>query len=156
MLEETGGNHKPDRALIFTNLALLYREAGRTAKSEALLRQAIAIDTKALPSADARLTLARAALAELVLIDGRYQEAERMLEESLAVFEQHPERWRQEIGTLLGDIGIVRQFQGRNDEAIRLFQQAIAIHEAGLGPVHPILVRPLINLARTPSRGEPP
>ena len=52
MLEETGGNHKPDRALIFTNLALLYREAGRTAKSEALLRQAIAIDTKALPSAE--------------------------------------------------------------------------------------------------------
>src|ERR1700693_2971906 len=71
-----------------------------------------------------------------------------MLQASLAVFEQQPERWRQEIGTVLGDIGVVRELQERNDEAIRLFRQAIAIHEGELGPTHPILIRPLINLAR--------
>jgi tetratricopeptide (TPR) repeat protein len=118
MLEETGENNKPDHALLLTNLALLYRESGQTIQSEALLRQVIAIETDAFPSDDACLTLARAALAELVLIDGRHEEAERMLQESLAVFEQHPERWRQEIGTVLGDIGVVRELQGRNDEAI--------------------------------------
>jgi tetratricopeptide (TPR) repeat protein len=153
MLQETDGNNKPDHALLLTNLALLYREAGQTTKSETLLREVIVIETDALPSDDPRLTLARAALAELVLIDGRHEEAERMLQESLAVFEQHPERWRQEIGTVLGDIGVVREFQGRNDEAIRLFRQAIAIHEGELGPTHPILIRPLINLARVQAAG---
>jgi tetratricopeptide (TPR) repeat protein len=62
-------------------------------------------------------------------------------------FEKQPERWQQEIGTLLGDLGVVRQFQGRNDEAIRLFREAIAMHEAELGAEHPILIRPLVNLA---------
>jgi tetratricopeptide (TPR) repeat protein len=145
---EEGGNNKPDHALLLTNLALLYREAGQTTKSETLLRQAIVIETDALPPGDARLTLARAALAESVLIDGRHEEAERMLQEALAVFEEQPERWRQEIGTVLGDIGVVREFQGRNNEAIQLLRQAIAIHEGELGPTHPILIRPLINLAR--------
>jgi tetratricopeptide (TPR) repeat protein len=86
--------------------------------------------------------LARAALAELVLNDGNYQEAERMLQESLVFFEKQPERWQQEIGPLLGDLGVVRRFQGRNDEAIGLFREAIAMHEAELGAEHPILIRP--------------
>jgi tetratricopeptide (TPR) repeat protein len=64
-------------------------------------------------------------------------------------FEKQPERWQQEIGTLLGDLGVVRQFQGRNDEAIRLLREAIVMHEAELGAEHPILIRPLVNLART-------
>jgi tetratricopeptide (TPR) repeat protein len=63
MLEDTQGNNKPDYALLLTNLALLYREAGQTTKSEASLRHVIAIEADALPSDDARLTLARAALA---------------------------------------------------------------------------------------------
>jgi tetratricopeptide (TPR) repeat protein len=151
ILEQLGGNNQADRALLLTNLALLYGEAGQTAKSEALLRQTIDIETGALPSDDARLMLARAALAELVLNDGKYQEAERMLHESLVFFEKQPERWQQEIGTLLGDLGVVRQFQGRNDEAIRLFREAIEIQEAGVGREHPILIRPLVNLARTQS-----
>jgi tetratricopeptide (TPR) repeat protein len=151
ILEQLGGNNQADRELLLTNLALLYGEAGQTAKSEALLRETIALQTGALPSDDARLMLARAALAELVLHDENYQEAEQMLQESLVFFEKQPERWQQEIGTLIGDLGVVRQFQGRNDEAIRLFREAIAMQEAGVGPEHPILIRPLVNLARTQS-----
>ena len=151
ILEQLDGNNQADRVLLLTNLALLYGEAGQTAKSEALLRQTIALETGALPTEDARLMLARAALAELVLHDGNYQEAEQMLKESLVFFEKQPERWQQQIGTLIGDLGVVRQFQGRNDEAIRLFREAIARQEAGVGPEHPILIRPLVNLARTQS-----
>jgi tetratricopeptide (TPR) repeat protein len=151
IMEQLGGTNQSDRALLMTNLALLYGEAGQTAKSEALLRETIALQIGALPSDDARLMLARAALAELVLNDGNYQEAEQMLQESLVFFEKQPERWQQEIGTLLGDLGVVRQFQGRNDEAIRLFHEAIEMQEAGVGREHPILIRPLVNLARTQS-----
>jgi tetratricopeptide (TPR) repeat protein len=149
ILEQLDGDNQADRALLMTNLALLYGEAGQTAKSEALLRQTIDIESGAIPSDDARLMLARAALAELVLHDGNYQEAEQMLKECLVFFAKQPERWNQEIGSLLGDIGVVRQFQGRNDQAIRLFREAIARQEAGVGPEHPILIRPLVNLART-------
>jgi tetratricopeptide (TPR) repeat protein len=60
LLDKTAENNKPDHALLLTNLSLLYREAGQTARSEALLQQAIAIETEALPPDDARLTLARA------------------------------------------------------------------------------------------------
>ena len=151
ILDELDRNNQADRALLQTNLALLYGEAGQTGKSEALLRQTIALETGVLPSDDARLMLARAALAELVLHDGDYQEAEQMLQECLVFFEKRRERWHQEIGTLLGDLGVVRQFQGRNDEAIRLFREAIAMQEAGVGAEHPILIRPLVNLARTQS-----
>jgi tetratricopeptide (TPR) repeat protein len=42
----------------------------------------------------------------------------------------------------------VREFQGKNEEAIQMFRQAIATHEADLGPVHPILIRPLTSMAR--------
>ena len=46
----SGNNNKPDHALLLTNLALLYREAGQNfTKSETLLRQVIVLETDALP-----------------------------------------------------------------------------------------------------------
>jgi tetratricopeptide (TPR) repeat protein len=137
-----------DRALLLTNLSLVYREAGRTIPAEALLSQAIALESEIPSPDDGGLLQARAALAELFLIENRYEQAEPMLEESLAAFKRQPARWQQEIGTLLGDIGVVRQFKGKNEEAIDLFRKAIAVHEAELGPENPILLRPLVNLAR--------
>ena len=137
-----------DRALLLTNLSLVYREAGQTNPAEALLNQAIALESETLPPDDGRLLMANAALAELLLMDKRYEQAQPMLEESLEAFQKQPGRWQQEIGTLLGDIGVVRVFHGNNDEAIKLFRRAITIHEAGPGVEHPILLRPLVNLAR--------
>jgi tetratricopeptide (TPR) repeat protein len=137
-----------DRALLLTNLSLVYREAGRTIPAEALLNQAIAIETETLSPDDGRLLLARAALAELFLMEGRYHQAQPMLEESLAAFEKNPDQRRQEIATLLGDLGVVRQVEGRGEDAIDLFRKAIAIHEAALGAEHPMLLRPLVNLAK--------
>ncbi len=139
---------EPDRALLLTNLSLVDREAGRMNAAEALLDQAIAIESQTLSPEDGRLLLARAALAELFLMERRYQQAQPMLEELLAAFEKHPGRWQQEIATLLGDLGVVRQIQGKNVEAIDLLLRAIAMHEAELGSEHPILLRPLVNLAR--------
>jgi tetratricopeptide (TPR) repeat protein len=139
---------KPDRALLLTNLSLVYREAGQTNPAEALLDQAIALESETISTDDNHLLLTRAALAELFLMEKRYGQAEPMLEELLAAFEKHPDHWQQEIATLLGDLGVVREFQGKNDEAIDLFRRAIAIHEAALGAEHPILLRPLVNLAR--------
>jgi tetratricopeptide (TPR) repeat protein len=148
MVDPTGKKTQRDRALLLTNVALLYREEGQTAQAEELLYQAIAIEKEILPPGDARLVPTRAGLAELVLVDGKYQEAERLFVELLAIFEKQPDRWRQERGTIMGDLGVVRHFQGQDDEAIQLFRQAIAIHEAELGPDHPVLLRPLINLAK--------
>lgn len=150
-LEPGDGHSQADRALLIANLALAYREEGQIARAEDLYHQAIAIETEVLPADDAQLMLARAGLAELVLLSGRYQEAEPLIWDSLAAFEKRPERSRQAIGTLLGDLGVVRACEGRNKEAIELFRQAISMLEAELGPRHPLLLRPLINLAKASS-----
>jgi tetratricopeptide (TPR) repeat protein len=139
-------NH-PDRALLLTNLSLLYQEEGKAAKSEQLLTEAIAIDTAVLPPGDSRLLLAHAAMAELVLMQARYSEADKQLQESLAAFEKQPDRWKREIGTLRGDLGVVRESQGRDEEAVQLFEQSIAMLEEATSRSHPILLRSLVNLA---------
>jgi tetratricopeptide (TPR) repeat protein len=148
ILDEAGQINQPDRALLLINLALLYQEHGQAGKSEAALSEEIAMGADALPPDDVRWMPARAALAELLLIHGRSQEAERLLQESLRVFEKHPEHWQQQIGIVLGDLGVVRQSQGRNDESEHLFLEAVGVLEAEMGPRHPLVLRPLINLAQ--------
>jgi tetratricopeptide (TPR) repeat protein len=48
---------------------------------------------------------------------------------------------------LLSDIGVVQRRLGRNDEAVRNHEQALAAHEAALGPEHPAVAQTLSNLA---------
>jgi tetratricopeptide (TPR) repeat protein len=148
VLAQADANSKPDRALLLTNLALLRREQGQLSSAEVLFNQAIAIETEVFSPGDPRVMLANAGLAELVLLSGRYPEAEKLVQDSLRVFEKQPERWRLEIAILLGDLGVVRDFQGRHDEAIALFRRSIEMIENELGPRHPMLLRPLVNLAR--------
>jgi len=136
-----------DRALLLTNLSLVNRESGQLVSAEELLNQAIAIHTRIFSQDDGRLLLARAALAELFLMEKRYDDAQPMLEDLLAAFEKWPDQWPPEIGTLLGDLGVVLRIQGKTGAAIELFQRAIALHESELGPDHPLLLRPLVNLA---------
>ena len=148
MLDQADASNKPDRALLLTNLALLRREQGQLSSAEVLFDQAIAIETQVFSPGDPRLMQANAGLAELVLLSGRYPEAEKLVQDSLRVFEKQPERWRLEIAILLGDLGVVREFQGRQDDAIALFRHSIEMIENELGPRHPMLLRPLVNFAR--------
>ena len=47
----------------------------------------------------------------------------------------------------LNNLGALRRFQHRMEEAVRLFQDAIGIIETECGPDHPLLIRSLNNLA---------
>jgi tetratricopeptide (TPR) repeat protein len=84
-------------------------------------------------------------MAQLLVAHRRYAEAARVLEESLAAFQKHPATAAQ-AGITLNNLAVVRDLQGRHEEAARLCQDALGRLRAEFGPDHPIVVRGLENL----------
>ncbi|HEV3201339.1 MAG TPA: tetratricopeptide repeat protein [Bryobacteraceae bacterium] len=134
-------------ALTLGNLGAHYVEVGRLDKAEALLRKSLAIYSALLPGDSIPLALVRNALANLMVGDRRYDEAGTLIEASLITFRKHPAPGSGEEAVGLNNLGVVRRYQGKNQEAIELFEQSIRITETELGPSHPALLRALNNLA---------
>jgi len=135
-----------NRAVLLANLANVCLEMDQDARAEKLLREAVAIHT-AVPAPDeVRLSLARNSLAEFLTVKGKHSEAAPLIETSLAVLERHPEA-ATELGSALNNLGAIRMYQGRFVEAQALLERSLATLEAARGPVHPILLRTLHNLA---------
>ncbi|MBE7385088.1 MAG: tetratricopeptide repeat protein [Leptolyngbya sp. SIO1E4] len=78
---------------------------------------------------------------------GRYEEAESFLQQSLEILrgqlgERHPD-----VATNLNNLAGLYQVQGRYGEAETLFQQALEIYQEQLGKHHPDVATNLSNLA---------
>lgn len=132
-------------ALTLDNLGVHYMEAGQRKQAEDLLRKALDIHLKIEPPDSEEVALARNALANLIVDDGRYAEAETLVEAAIATFRKHPTgTGQQAVG--LNNLGVVRMQQRRYTEATELFEEATRIAEAELGPDHPTVLRALSNL----------
>ncbi len=105
---------------ILRHLASVMERQGDTARAEKLLRDAI----RMLRQMDRRGTLVEAlrALAELLLREGKVDEAERFALEAREVLTPRDITSRITTSTALA---LVREAQGRNDEAEGLFRDAI-------------------------------
>ena len=78
----------------------------------------------------------------------QYTEAEPLLQQALALFEQQQGKEHQDTSTALNTLGWLYQAQGRYEEAEPLLQRALAIDEKALGPYHSETASTLGNLAQ--------
>ena len=80
---------------------------------------------------------------------GRFVAARADLERALSLQREHLPAEHPDIASTLNNIGIVLTRLGQGDEAIRSYQQSLAIHEAVEGPRHPNTATSAHNLAVT-------
>jgi len=148
---ESTGKAGPDYGLVLANLGSSYVETGQRATGEKLLREALAIYSAADPPDESRIAVAQNGLAEVLCVARKYKEAAPLLIRALAVLEKNPSAWG-ETALAKNNLGVVRLFEGNNEEARRLFLQSLAMIEQRWGPDHPMLARILNNLASLENR----
>jgi tetratricopeptide (TPR) repeat protein len=132
-------------ALTVSNMGAHYVEAGQRDKAKSMLRESLAIFTRLLPDS-LQLALNRNALATLILGDGEYDEAEKLVEAALVTFRKRRQAGPEELAIGLNNLGVVRMKQNKPEQAEQLFEESIHLVEAELSPDHPILLRGLANL----------
>jgi tetratricopeptide (TPR) repeat protein len=147
MAEKNVGSSTTAWAVLAINLSAHYYEHGQPERSEPLLRKAITSLVLTEGPNDVRLALARNCLAGVLIVRKAYAEAEPLLQAALDIFDKNPETWRFRRAVALNNLGVLRRFQGRQQEGIALIEQAVALSEASLGMDHPGLIGELANLA---------
>lgn len=98
-----------------------------------------------------RVAVAQNGLAEVLCVGRKYKEADPLLTRALAVLEKNPRVWS-ETALAKNNLGVVRFLEGNNEEARRLFLEALSMMEQRWGPDHPMLARILNNLASLENR----
>jgi tetratricopeptide (TPR) repeat protein len=146
LFEHAGAHGTTGYALVLANLAAHYMSLGRIAEAETLLHRSIAVFTPLVPKSDPGLAVARRYLAGVMMETKRYREAEALLLQVVDSLEKQPTR-AEPLGIALSDLGQLRRYQGRNQEAAELFRKALAILDRAVSPNHPCLLPVLNNLA---------
>ncbi len=129
------------------NFAFMMLAAGDLERAEALSREVVESRLRLGHRKDFTASI-RHILALAVSQQGRYREAQRMLEESLAEWaeirgEDHPR-----IGRMLRALAVVRHALGSTAEAEELLERALGIFAAALGEDHHYLTETRRQLAR--------
>ena len=142
------GKYSPEYASLVNNLAAVYLQQGQTGKAEPLIREAVEIGTAVFPADDMRLAMARSGLADLLIKHGQYRQSEQLLNQAIQILEKHPEA-RRDLGIARNNLGVLRRYQKRNEESVRMLEDARVAIEADGGPEHPALTRVFNNLGIT-------
>jgi serine/threonine-protein kinase len=135
------------RARLLHTLGNTYRGLADHARSEQLLREAIAVRRETLGTADRATLAALDDLAFAVLEQDRYEEAETIAREAL-------DAARRELGAddevtldLTSTLGVALRRRGRYDEAAAIGEQALAGYLRVLGEEHGDTLWAMNNLA---------
>jgi CHAT domain-containing protein len=135
-------------------LADLYQDLGRYGEAEPLFRRALAIFAKELAVAAERddrhhakynIASAGSRLAGLYLMQGRFIEAESLLQAALSTYEERENGLA--LARTVTSLGNVYRALGRYDEAAANYERAIAIAKKRLAPDEPQLARTLNDRA---------
>jgi tetratricopeptide (TPR) repeat protein len=118
----------------------LLQKQGKYPEAETLLRNALALNEKALGAAHPSYGASQHALAVVLAQQGKYPEAEMLLRNALAVLTltekavgvAHPN-----YGSSQHVLAVVLKEQGKYPEAETLLRNALAIDEKALGVAHP-------------------
>ena len=130
-----GGMH-PDVAFGLTILAAGMLREGSNAEAESPLEQALPIWEKALPiHPDAARTLH--CLGTVYQREGDFRAAESYFERSVEKMIASVGDGHSRLAEPLAEFASLRKAQGRNADAIALYERALAIRESVLDPGHP-------------------
>jgi tetratricopeptide (TPR) repeat protein len=135
--ERVLGTDHPDTLTTRNNLALAYREAGRTAEAIGLYEQTLADRERVLGTDHPETLRSRGGLASAYRDEGRLAESIALHEQTLADRErmlgtEHPDTLAARVS-----LGSAYREARRTDDAIALYEQALADRERALGSDHP-------------------
>jgi len=138
----------PEMAMPLNNLGVVLFEQKRLAEAEPLLREALAIDRKALPAAHPDLVEGSLKLGNLLKdLPGREKagEAEALLREALVARRAlAPEP--ADLALILGNVARLCRKQGKFDQSVPLYAELLQREEAAHGRRHPDTLMAVANL----------
>ena len=139
------------RASVLTALGRLERRQGNLEIAEDLARQAIEIYRQNPELSSTNHGAAINNLATILFSQERFAEAEERFRETLDVYRQamEPGEGRALVAQLMDNLGAAIASQGRLDEAVPLFEQALAERRYFLSADHPRLADSLNNVGRS-------
>ena len=138
LLIESEGEDSPDAANVLSSMGAVGEQRCDYAGAEESYARAAAIMEAHADSDDEdvrRLRLQTLSdLGRICRVRGRYEEAEPLIQRSIAVAEEYFGPASVETAGALNDLGMLYKFNGRFDEAEPLYRRALAILEHNLGP----------------------
>jgi tetratricopeptide (TPR) repeat protein len=145
MVEKTEGTASLDYAVLLANMLTLPIQTTSSEKDIQTLRRAIIAHRDTDSPRD--LAMVRACLANLLMRELKYGEAESLLLDSQADFDRLRASEPQLLATVLDLLGKIRYEQGRFAEALQFHSRSLEILESALGTQHPGLIVTLNDLA---------
>jgi tetratricopeptide (TPR) repeat protein len=139
------GEDSLDYALLLGNVSILPTGTGDHQEEIATFSKALSINQGSDSPRD--LAMVRGCLANLLIKQLRYSEAETFLNDSQPDFSRLAATDPQLVAQLLDYLGMIRFGQGRFAESVEFHQRSASLLESRLGPDHPALVVSLNNLA---------
>ena len=139
------GKDNADYAAIESHLASVLGLRGRLHQAETLLRDSLSRQARFFSADSERLAGARNFLAEVLIGQRRYREAENELNLALPVFERQPSQTMTAVA--LNNLATIRHRQRRDPEARQLLERSIDVLRLDITPYHPLLGRTYHNLA---------
>jgi serine/threonine protein kinase len=145
--QHSGSAHPRDLAATFGSLGRDYAHAARFADAESALREALAINERAVGPKSPVGNSHRGALSSVLMYEGRYADAEAVQREAVDVAAAHDPPGSIALAKLRSDLGTVLRAQHRYREAVAIEKQAADAFATGAkkgNPWHPDV---LANLA---------
>lgn len=139
------GKDNADYAVIEAHLATVLGLRGRFHEAETLVRDSLTRQERFFPADNERLAGAHNFLAEILIGQHRYQEAEAALNQALAVFERQPTQ--EMTAVVLNNLAVIRHRQQRDVEARQMLERSVELLRHDTAPYHPMLGRAYHNLA---------
>ena len=139
------GKQNVTYAIAVANLGNTLMSMGRFSAAENLLRETLQIETSLSDASPTQIALTQMRLSQAMLGLGHCGEAERLVNLALPTIEKSGQNF--DIAVALSTLGLVRRYQHRIGEALDLFRTTLAMMEKEYGPDHPMLLRPLTDVA---------
>lgn len=141
------GEGSPALSPYLNNLGRFYKDTGRFAEGEKLLRRSLAMEREMNP-VSSNVADRINNLGHMHGIRKQFDQAEKLFLEALEIMEKNysPEHFF--TGTLCGNLGGVYYQLGRLEEALPLLERAVEITRKNHGPDHPVTAIYLSNLAK--------
>ncbi|MFC7247501.1 tetratricopeptide repeat protein [Catellatospora aurea] len=146
--EAQGPAATADLASLLHNIAGLAHARGDASSAEPLARRGIAVRSAMTEVNQEALARDRAAWAAILIDLDRLTEAQAILSEVLAAYENVPTPDRYEIAVTLHNLGSLQARAGEHATAVDTLSRAYALKRASLGRRHPDLAITLYNLGR--------
>lgn len=134
------GEEHPDFAVTLVEIGQLFYARGALDRTEGFLREALAIQQRVLGEDRPEVADTLRRLGGVLSESGRYEEAERFMRTSVAIQRMLAAGERStRLAETLGDLGIVLNYRGSNDEALATLAEAREMLIAIYGHEHPMV-----------------